>query len=236
MLDGVQCPRMPKRIPSVLAVAEVKALLSALPTDMDLLASLLKGTGVRLMNGPRLRVKDVDLDSGVLVVRPTKGDKDRVVMLPRILAAERRRQVRAERTLWKQDRQARRCGRSTCIGDQIPGVGQRWRWFWVFSASSLSVDLRTGMWQRYNLYEERLQRALKKEVAQAGICKLVSVHPLCYSFATPLLQSCTDIRTVQELLGHSAVSTTMIYIHVLKVAAAGATIPLDSLALHLRPG
>ena len=96
-------------------------------------------------------------------------------------------------------------------------------------------DPRTGVWQRHHLYEERLQRALKKAVAQVGICKPVSVHTLRHSFATHLLQSGTDIRTVQELLGHSDVSTTMIYTHVLKVAAAGTASPLDSLALHLRP-
>ena len=118
---------------------------------------------------------------------------------------------------------------------KYPGVGQRWGWFWVFPASSLSVDPRTGVWRRHHVYEDRLQRALKKAVAQAGICKPVSVHTLRHSFATHLLQSGTDIRTVQELLGHSDVSTTMIYTHVLKVAAAGTASPLDSLALHLRP-
>ena len=123
---------------------------------------------------------------------------------------------------------------------KYPGVGQRWGWFWVFPASSLSVDPRTGTWRRHHVYEERLQRALKKAVAQAGICKPVSVHTLRHSFATHLLQSGTDIRTVQELLGHSDVSTTMIYTHVLKVAATGTASPLDSLALqlhlHLQPG
>ena len=106
----------------------------------------------------------------------------------------------------------------------------------MFPASSLSVDPRTGVWQRHHLHEERLQRALKKAVAQAGICKSVSVHTLRHSFATHLLQSGTDIRTVQELLGHSDVSTTMIYTHVLKVAATRTASPLDSLALQLRPG
>ena len=222
-LDGVQRPRTPKRIPSVLTVDEVAVLLSALPTDMALLARLLYGTGMRLMEGLRLRVKDVDFDRGVVVVRQAKGDKDRVVMLPRSLAAELRQQVLAARALWEQDRQAQ-CGGVDvphALETKYPGVGQRWGWFWVFPASSLSVDPRTGVWRRHHVYEERLQRALKKAVAQAGICKPVSVHTLRHSFATHLLQSGTDIRTVQELLGHSDVSTTMIYTHVLKVAAAG---------------
>jgi len=220
-----------------LTVAEVAALLSALPTDMALLARLLYGTGMRLMEGLRLRVKDVDFDRGVVVVRHAKGDKDRVVMLPRSLAAELRQQVLAARAMWEQDRQAQCDGVDAphALETKYPGVGQRWGWFWVFPASSLSVDPRTGTWRRHHVYEERLQRALKKAVAKTGICKPVSVHTLRHSFATHLLQSGTDIRTVQELLGHSDVSTTMIYIHVLKVAAAGTASPLDSLALRLRP-
>lgn len=116
---------------------------------------------------------------------------------------------------------------------KYPGVGQRCGWFWVVPASVLSVDPHTGIWRRHHLYEERLQRALKKAVAQVGICKPVSVHTLRDSFATHLLQSGTDIRTVQELLGHSDVSTTMIYTHVLKVAAAATSSPLGVLALQL---
>ena len=214
------------------------ALLSALPGDMALLARLLYGTGMRLMEGLRWRVKDVDFDRGVVVVRQAKGDKDRVVMLPRSLAAELSQQVLAARALWEQDRQAQRGGVDVphALETKYPGVGQRWGWFWVFPASSLSVDPRTGAWQRHHLYEERLQRALKKAVAQVGICKPVSVHTLRHSFATHLLQSGTDIRTVQELLGHSDVSTTMIYTHVLKVAAGGTTSPLDTLALNMQLG
>lgn len=234
----MQRPRTPKRIPSVLTVAEVAALLSALPTDMALLARLLYGTGMRLMEGLRLRFKDVDFDRGVVVVRQAKGDKDRVVMLPRSLAAELRQKVLAARAMWEQDRQAQCDGVDVphALETKYPGVGQRWGWFWVFPASSLSVDPRTGTWRRHHVYEERLQRALKKAVAPAGICKSLSVHTLRHSFATHLLQSGTDIRTVQELLGHSDVSTTMIYTHVLKVAATGTASPLDSLALQLRPG
>lgn len=189
------------------------------------------------MEGLRLRGKDVDFDRGVVVVRQAKGDKDRVVMLPRSLAAELRQQVLAARAMWEQDGQAQCDGVDVphALEIKYPGVGPRWGWFWVFPASSLSVDPRTGTWRRHHVYEERLQRALKKAVAQAGICKPVSVHTLRHSFATHLLQSGTDIRTVQELLGHSDVSTTMIYTHVLKVAATGTASPLDSLALQLRP-
>lgn len=178
----------------------------------------------------RLRVKDLDLDRGVVVVRQAKGDKDQVVMLPRGLAAELHQQVCAARALWEQDRQVQ-CGGVDiphALETKYPGMGRRWGWFWVFPASSLSVDPRTGVWQRHHFYEERLQRALKKAVAQLGICKPVSVHTLRHSFATHLAQSSIDILTVQELLGHSDVSTTMIYTHVLKVAGGGTTSPLDT--------
>jgi integron integrase len=237
-LNALQRPHTPKRIPSVLTKAEVATLLSALPPDMGLLARLLYGTGMRLMEGMRLRVKDVDFDRSVIVVRQAKGDKDRVVMLPRTLSADLHKQVLAARALWELDRQAHHDGVEVphALERKYPGVGQRWGWFWVFPASALSVDPRTGVQRRHHLYEERLQRALKRAVAQTGICKPVSVHTLRHSFATHLLQAGTDIRTVQELLGHSDVSTTMIYTHVLKAAAGGTTSPLDAMTVDLPAG
>ena len=230
-LDGIERPRTPKRIPSVLTVAEVAALLAALPLEVSLVARLLYGTGMRLMEGLRLRVKDVDFDRHVIIVRQAKGDKDRVVMLPRTLAADLKAQIRAARSQWEADRHAHHAGVEVphALASKYPGVGERWGWFWLFPSPTLSVDPRSGVQRRHHLFEERLQRSLKKAVALAGICKPVSVHTLRHSFATHLLQAGTDIRTVQELLGHSDVSTTMIYTHVLKVAAGGTASPLDAL-------
>lgn len=202
-------------------------MLSALPADMALLARLLHGTGMRLMEGQRLRVKDVNFDRGMIVVCQAKGEKDRGVMLSRSLADDLRQQVLAARASWEQDRQAQHDGVE--VPHALEAKYQRWGWFWAFPASALSVDPRTGICRLHHLYEERLQRALKKAVAQVGIYKPLSVH----SFATHLLQSGTDIRTVQELQGHSDVSTTMIYTHVPKVAAAATSSPLDALALQL---
>ena len=232
-LNNIGRPQQTKRIPSVLTKDEVAGLLAFLEGETALLARMLYGTGMRLMEGMRLRVKDVDFVRHTIIVREAKGNKDRVVMLPRTLAPALRLQLLTARALWEQDRQAQRGGVETphALAAKYPQVGHSWGWFWLFPSPTLSVDPRSGIEQRHHLYEERLQRALKRAVAQAAICKPVSVHTLRHSFATHLLQARTDIRTVQELLGHSDVSTTMIYTHVLKVAAGGTASPLDQLAL-----
>ncbi len=233
-LDGVNRPAQKRRIPSVLTKEEVAALFQFLEPDMRLLAQLLYGTGMRLMEGLRLRIKDVDFDRHVIIVREAKGNKDRVVMLPRSLAPQLRQQLLHARCTWEQDRQAQRNGVQTpyALEQKYPKVGCTWGWFWLFPSPTLSVDPVSRVERRHHLFEERLQRAVKKAVAQSGIAKPVSVHTLRHSFATHLLQAGTDIRTVQELLGHSDVSTTMIYTHVLKVAAGGTASPLDALVLQ----
>ncbi len=233
-LNNIGRPQQTKRIPSVLTKDEVVGLLAQMDGVTALLARLLYGTGMRLMEGMRLRIKDVDFERHVIIVREAKGAKDRVVMLPRSLVPALRLQMLAARAQWEADRQVQRGGVEVphALESKYPKVGYTWGWLWMFPSPTLSVDPRSGVERRHHLFEERLQRALKKAVADAGIVKPVSVHTLRHSFATHLLQAGTDIRTVQELLGHSDVSTTMIYTHVLKVAAGGTASPLDALAAH----
>jgi integron integrase len=230
-LDEIGRPQPKRRIPSVLTVQEVERVLAFMEGETGVLARLLYGTGMRLMEALALRTKDVDFARNCIVVREGKGAKDRVVMLPRALHGALHEQLAHSRQLWTADRAANRPGvfMPHALDKKYPRAGQSWPWHWVFPAAHLSTDPRTGVERRHHLFEERLSRALRRAVTQAGIEKHVSAHTLRHSFATHLLQAGTDIRTVQELLGHSDVSTTMIYTHVLKVAAGGTASPLDAL-------
>jgi len=221
-----------RRIPVVLTRDEVARVLAAMTGESALLARLLYGTGMRLHEGLSLRVKDVDFARHVIVVREAKGAKDRVVMLPRSLAEPLREQLARSHGTWTTDRAAGRPGvfLPHALERKYPRADQSWVWFWVFPSPVLSVDPRTGIERRHHLHEKRLQRDLKRAVTSVGMARMVSVHTLRHSFATHLLQAGTDIRTVQELLGHSDVSTTMIYTHVLKIAAGTTASPLDALA------
>lgn len=224
-----------KRIPVVLSCDEVARVLVLMTGVTGLLARLVYGTGMRLREALGLRVKDVDFSRRVIIVREGKGAKDRVVMLPQSLEPALKDQFGHAKALWESDRQAQIPGvfMPFALDEKYPRAGQSWAWHWVFPSPTLSVDPRTGITRRHFLFPERLQRALKRAVLTAGIAKPVSVHTLRHSFATHVLQSGTDIRTVQELLGHSDVSTTMIYTHVLKIAAGATPSPLDTLRLSI---
>ena len=229
-LDEIGRPKARERLPTVLSRNEVERLFSFMDGETALRAKLLYGTGMRLNEGLRLRVKDVDFDRRSIIVREGKGGKDRVVMLPQLLRQALQEQLERSRAMWAADRAASVPGveMPDALARKYPRAAETWIWHWVFPSPTLSIDPRSGIRRRHHLYEERLQRAIKKAAAQAAILKPVSVHTLRHSFATQLLQSGYDIRTVQELLGHSDVKTTMIYTHVLKVGGGGVISPLDS--------
>ena len=233
-MTQIRRPSVRRRIPTVLTVEEVRGVLDLMAGEPALIARLLYGSGMRLMEAMRLRVKDVDFDRRVIVVRDGKGGKDRVVMLPSTLLPGLRGQAAHARVFWEHDRALNRPGveMPNALARKYPNGGSSWSWFWLFPSDHCSRDPRSGTVRRHHAYEQTIQRHFKRALRSAGIDRLATVHTLRHSFATHLLQGGTDIRTVQELLGHSDVSTTMIYTHVLRIAAGTVASPLDLLPAH----
>jgi integron integrase len=231
-LDNVERAKAPKRLPVVLTRAEVQAVLTRLEGTHWLVASLLYGTGLRIMEAVRLRVKDVDFARHEILVRDGKGFKDRVTMLPSTLSAPLKAHLQRVKALHQQDLEA---GFGAvylpyALDKKYPNAGRDWAWQYVFPSANLSVDPRSSETRRHHIQDQAVQRAVKQAVRDAGLSKPATPHTFRHSFATHLLEGGYDIRTVQELLGHSDVSTTMIYTHVLNRGGKGVQSPLDQLS------
>jgi integron integrase len=227
-IDALRAKK-PKRLPTVLTKEEVHRVLGELSGMYRLTAKLLYGSGLRLMECLRLRVKDVDFAQRVIIVRDGKGEQDRVTMLPHNLITPLQEHLLRVKRLHEEDLAK---GHGTvylpyALERKYPNANQEWIWQYVFPSGRLSVDPRSGVVRRHHLHESSLQKAVRVAARAAGIPKRVSCHTFRHSFATHLLEAHYDIRTVQELLGHKDVKTTMIYTHVLNRVGLAVRSPLD---------
>jgi integron integrase len=230
-VNGVVRAKRPNRLPVVLTRQEVRSILASLDGSDWIMAMLLYGAGLRLMECLRLRVKDIDFTSNQIIVRAGKGNKDRHTMLPAAVKEPLFKHLDLVKRQHQRDleRGLGRVALPNALERKYPNAGKEWGWQWVFPATSHYIDRVTGQRRRHHLHESVLQKAVKEAVQKAGVTKPASPHTFRHSFATHLLEDGYDIRTVQELLGHRDVSTTMIYTHVLNRGGKGVFSPADRL-------
>jgi integron integrase len=229
LISGIERSNRPKKLPVVFTPEEVNAVLGRLSGTYSIMANLLYGSGLRLMECVRLRVKDIDFHYNQITVRDGKGEKDRVTILPKALKGPLRRHLARVRLLHEEDL-VEGFGEvylPYALDRKYPNAAKQWIWQYVFPATRRSLDPRSGKQRRHHISEDMLQRAVKRAIRQAGITKAGTCHTFRHSFATHLLEDGYDIRTVQELLGHSDVRTTMIYTHVLNRGGRAVRSPID---------
>jgi integron integrase len=220
----------PVRLPIVLSQTEVRAVLEQLSDPDRMVVSLLYGSGLRILECVSLRIKDVDLERREITVRSGKGDKDRRTTLAASAVSDVQRMLRKSRGVWREDRRRdiRVTGIEGALARKLPNADSEWPWFYLFPATRTFAD-STGTLRRHHLHETKIQRAMRKAVTAAKLGKRVTCHSFRHSFATHLLEGGADIRTIQELMGHSDVRTTMIYLHVLNRGGLGVQSPADRL-------
>lgn len=230
-LDSAVRARAPRKLPVVMTRDEVRSILESLDGPMKLAAGLLYGSGLRLLECLRLRVKDIDFARRQITVREGKGNRDRAALLPRRLEQALHHQLTHSRTLYDRDRAAQAPGVDVpyAFARKHPAAPLEWRWHWLFPAPEPSRDPRKDIRRRHHIHETGPQRAVRAAAARSGITKRVSPHTFRHSFATHLLEDGADIRTVQTLLGHRDLKTTMIYTHVLERGPMGVQSPADKL-------
>ena len=228
-VSGYRPSRRPPRVPTVLTHQECRLLFAELEGTTLLMAQLMYGAGLRLMELLRLRVQDIDLERGIVTVRAGKGGKDRVTVLPEVLKIPLAGHLERLRQLFDGDREAGLGGvwLPTPVEHKIPSAGRAWGWQWLFPSRQTSVDPRSGVRRRHHVQDAAFQTAIRKGAERAKLAKRVTPHTLRHSFATHLLQAGHDIRTVQDLLGHANVETTMVYTHVLNKPGVSVRSPLD---------
>jgi len=228
---GFQRARRPTRLPTVLTPQEARQIIDRLDGDHHTVAVLLYGAGMRLLEALRLRTKDLDFGRGEIVVRDPKGRQDRVTMLPRVARGELGARLDRTRDQWRRDldHSAGWVALPHALDRKLPGAGRDWAWQWVFPATRIYTDRDTGRKHRHHLHETSVQRAVKRAVELSGISKRASCHTFRHSFATHLLAQGYDIRTIQDLLGHRSLKTTMQYTHVLNKGGLGVRSPADVL-------
>ena len=230
-IDDVIRAKRPQRLPIVLSRGDVSRLLKNMSGIHKLLAWLLYGTGMRVSEGVQLRIQDIDFSYRQLTIRSGKGHKDRVTVIPEKLIRPLQQQIDYSRSLFEHDRRENNPGvyLPESLERKYPNAGKEWPWHWLFPAKNLSKDPRSGIIRRHHIYPQSLQRAIKDAAHTACLSRRVTTHTLRHCFATHLLENGYDIRTVQELLGHNDVKTTMIYTHVLNKGGRGVRSPADSL-------
>ncbi len=227
-IDAVKA-RQRRRIPIVLTNAEVDKILNNMRDTYKLMAMIIYSSGLRLSECLRLRIKDIDFEKGLIIIRSGKGDEDRISILPESVKEKLLEHIDKVRDIWKEDRRNNIPGvfLPDALSRKYPYAGKRWEWFWLFPSKSLSVDPKTKTVRRHHVYPGSLQRAFKIAVEKAGITKPATIHTLRHSFATHLLEAGYDVRTVQKLLGHKHIQTTMIYTHIAGKDLAQVKSPLD---------